>query len=147
MINVGGDETLTVRDKEGKVCPLKYLQVSEAKEMLGIYLAPDGNDRTQFLHLKKKIKKWIDFLSTGGLDWGTVWTALQTTIMKSISYALPATSFTETQIKKLLTPFVKVQVVLVILILFIKIGLEYISCHRCGCKTTLYMVLRYYSLN
>lgn len=29
------------------------------------------------------------------MDWGTVWTALCTTIMKSIAYTLPTTSFTE----------------------------------------------------
>ncbi len=56
MVDKGGDTELTVRDKDGNVCPLKYLQISEAKEMLGIYLAPDGNDKTQFSHLKKKIK-------------------------------------------------------------------------------------------
>ena len=108
MVDAGAEEELTVRDKDGNICPLTYLRVSESKEMLGIFLAPDGNDKAQLKKLKSKVHSWVEFLSTGGLDWGTVWTALRTTIMKSIAYALPATSFTEKQIKEILVPLYRV---------------------------------------
>ena len=108
MINSGESLTLKVRDKDRKLCDLQYLPISEAREMLGVYLAPDGNEVQEFNVLKAKIKKWTDFVLVGGLDWGTTWTALRTTIMKSLEYALPVTTFSEKQIKELLSPLYRV---------------------------------------
>ena len=40
-------QQLSLLWKDGNICPLTYLRVSEPKEMLGLFLAPDGNDKAQ----------------------------------------------------------------------------------------------------
>ena len=104
MNDAGEAVDLQVRDKDGKVWSLTYLSVSAAREMLGIRLAPDGNQDAELVAMQEKVRRWTDHIIQGGLDWGTTWVALKTTISKSLGYALPATSFSKQQIKSITTP-------------------------------------------
>ncbi len=81
-VDEGKGLNLRARDKTKSLRSLAYLTADTAKEMLGVYLSPDGNDSKQLGILVSKAKKWIDFLRVGGLDWGSTWIALKTTIMR-----------------------------------------------------------------
>ena len=107
-IDAGESLKLTARDKDKKFWDLTYLKGSTAKEMLGVYLSPDGNESKQLEVLVSKARTWIDFVRVGGLDWGSTWVALKTTIMKSLEYPLPATIFTKQQISSITGPLYNV---------------------------------------
>ena len=107
MFNASTHRNLTVRDKDKKTWSLPSLDHSDAKEMLGVFLAPDGNQEIQLSHLSAKAKEWMEFVRVGGLDWGSTWVALKTTIWKSLEYPLPATSFSESEITSITGPLYK----------------------------------------
>ena len=107
MVNGGEGHTLTVRDKDKNVCTLPNLPPTTAKQMLGVYLSPDGNESTQLSHLSDKAQKWMEFVRVGGLDWSSCWIALKTTIWKSLEYPLPATTFSKEDISSITGPLYK----------------------------------------
>ena len=82
MVNAGVDRELKVRDKDKKVWSLPNISQDKAKQMLGVFLSPDGNEEVQLEHLTDKAQKWIEFVWVGGLDWSSCWIALKTTIWK-----------------------------------------------------------------
>ena len=43
---------------------LKYLLANEAQSMLGVYLAPDGNNLKEIEYLKQKTTKWAELVRT-----------------------------------------------------------------------------------
>ena len=104
MIDAGKDTVLQVRDKNQKMQALTNLPLSEAKEMLGVFLAPDGNEKKAAEALTHKIAKWTTFISSGGLDWFSTWLALKNTIMKSLCYSLPALTLTPTVLEDIVKP-------------------------------------------
>ena len=93
-----------VRDKGKTQLPLTQLSLLEARETLGVWIAADGNWRTQTRKLKDKATTWGDKLAKGYLREADTTVALQTTITKSLAYALPATSLTKTQCKDIMSP-------------------------------------------
>ena len=95
---------LQVRDKDNKICNLQYTQASAAKEMVGVHLAPDGNEKAQLEALKKKASKWAQQMRCSPLDGHTIWTALHRTIIKGLEYPLAATTLTESQLDSVLSP-------------------------------------------
>jgi len=48
--------------------PIKQHQANDAQQILGIYLAPDGNNKTQLQILLSKTKAWVDKVQTGHLN-------------------------------------------------------------------------------
>ena len=107
MVNGGEGHELTVRDKDKKTWILPNLPPTKAKEMLGVFLSPDGNEEDQLNHLSEKAQKWMEFVRVGGLDWSSCWIALKTTIWKSLEYPLPATTFSKDQISTITGPLYK----------------------------------------
>ena len=53
MDNVLNDE-LNCKDKNGRQQHLNYIRADQAKEMLGVFLVPDSNNRQQIKEMKKK---------------------------------------------------------------------------------------------
>ena len=104
MMDASKDKQLIVRDKDRRFHSLQNLPISEAKEMLGVFLAPDGNEKQALQSLTNKVTTWTNFITNGGLDWFTTWQALQTTIIKSLSYSLPALTLTKKEIEDISKP-------------------------------------------
>ena len=46
-MNLGQEKFLEATNKSGENIPLLYLQANKAMSMLGMHLAPDGNDNDQ----------------------------------------------------------------------------------------------------
>ena len=95
---------LIVRNKDGVHEKLKYLTSDLAMEMLGVYLAPDGNEREQISQMRQKSELWGTYMQEGTLRDFEAWNALNTTILKSLEYPLVATSLCKKAIKHVLSP-------------------------------------------
>ena len=95
---------LTTRDKTGRRHVLPYLEVGEAKEMVGVHLAPDGNQDKQVEELAKKAQRWASYIKSAHLGHEATWTALQTTIIKSIEYPLVACTLSKEECITVMTP-------------------------------------------
>ena len=98
---------LKVRDKDGKQKILKYLPSDIAQEMLGVFIAPDGNQRKQFEVMRKKAETWGNYIGKGTLTPDVCWNALNTTIVKTLEYPLAATTFTKSELTKIIAPALK----------------------------------------
>ena len=83
---------------------LQYLEVGEAKEMVGVHLAPDGNQEKQVEELVKKAQSWASYIKSAHLGHEATWKALQTTIIKSIEYPLVACTLSKEECISVMTP-------------------------------------------
>ena len=97
-------EPLYVRNKQKEYQKLTQLEVHEARETLGVYIAANGNWKEQAIQLTRKAKQWGDKLRKGYLNPGDAMLALQTTITKSLEYCLPATTLTKKQCTDIIKP-------------------------------------------
>ena len=102
--DAGEERLLKVRDKDNKVESLTYLPNSEAKEMVGVLLAPNGNQSDQWTALHNKATEWAGKIRSSPLDSDAVWTAMQCSIIKGLEYPLAATTLSKVQLDKIMTP-------------------------------------------
>ena len=75
--------------------------------MLGVYLAPDGNNKEQIKQMKKKTTRLGEMVRTGHIDRKESWTALNAVAMKSIEYSLPALTLSEQECTQIMWPLLK----------------------------------------
>jgi hypothetical protein len=66
------------------------LEPDQAYETLGVFLAPYGNPTQQIAKLTAAVTTLVDNLRTGSLSRHDVWLALHSTILRTLSYPLPA---------------------------------------------------------
>jgi len=78
------------------------LEPCQAYETLGVYLAPDGNLDSQIEKMSKAVSTWVDGLRTGQLSKEEAWLALQSTILRTLYYPLPALHLSKAQCKSIL---------------------------------------------
>ena len=102
--NEGNQFQLKVRNKDGIEESLQYLPSNVAKEMLGVYIAPDGNETAQIKSMKDKSLTWAKHIKGGNLSKNAAWAALNTTILKSLEYPLAATTLSKGQLKSIVFP-------------------------------------------
>ena len=103
-IDEGSAFDLRVRNKNGIEESLKYLPGHEAREMLGVYIAPSGQQSKQIEEMKKKATAWGRLVTKGSLLHHEAWTTLNTTILKSLEYPLAATSLSKTDLRGVVAP-------------------------------------------
>ena len=89
-------------DKYNKLIDLEYLPATQGKKMLGVHLAPDGNNKLQFKKMKDKARELAGFARAGHIKQHEAWIALQTMAMKSLEYPLPALTMTEDECEKVM---------------------------------------------
>ena len=93
LIAVGGD---------GFQKELKRLSVQEAAEMLGIWMAPNG-DPSQLLEiLKKDTLVWADKIRNSSTNQEATWYALTKTLSPRLKYCLPVCTFSKKECKSLM---------------------------------------------
>jgi hypothetical protein len=95
---------LQVNDISDHRKTITRLEPHQACETLGVYLAPDGNLDAQFNKMFKAVNTWVDGLRTGKISKTEVWLALQSTILRTLYYPLPATRLTKSQCEAILSP-------------------------------------------
>jgi hypothetical protein len=98
---------LTIRDVSGSLrVPLERLEVSEARETLGVFIAMDGNQEQQTAELRLKANRWADRVRSGRLSHAEAWFSLNGCILKSLEYPLMATSLSEHQCNLIMQPII-----------------------------------------
>ena len=98
---------MLVNDIENNRKVVKRLEPHQAYETLGVYLAPDGNLNEQFQKMKKAATAWVNGLRTGNITKTEVWIALNSTIMQTLIYPLPALRLTRAQCEAILAPILR----------------------------------------
>jgi hypothetical protein len=109
-------EYTSIQDSPGEVCindihnvrkVLRRLEVHQAYETLGVFLAPDGNLTDQFNKMKSTAIQWSDGLHTGNIKRDEVWLALQSTTLLTLAYPLPALHLTKAQCEAIPSPILQ----------------------------------------
>ena len=98
------DFNFTVKDHNDTPCPLTTLSPSEGRCTLGVVLAPDGGHTDAIKYLKKKSETWAAYIKTGHISRLDAWQALDTTIVKTLRYPMPALCLTEKECNQIMSP-------------------------------------------
>ena len=96
--------SLSMPDNNQHEHSIKRLPADKAQRTLGVYLAPDGNNKAQLQILLEKTKTWADNSRTGHLNKVAAWLNLTSTILRQVYYVLPATTFTQAQCDTIMAP-------------------------------------------
>ena len=99
---------LQMKDTNGVQQTILRLQPNESEEGLGLQLPADGNQYNQLVNINKKTTKWIEGIKHSALTKKEVYISLMTSVSKTISYSLSATSFNEKELRQISTPVYKV---------------------------------------
>ena len=97
-------QMFTVKDHNDTRCQLDKLDSSAGKETLGVTLAPDGNNDQAIDQLHDKAKKWSDYITTGHLKATEARLALDSTIMRTLCYPLPALTLSHKECNRIMKP-------------------------------------------
>ena len=95
--------SISVKDSDGQTKVLQRLSSNEARRTLGVRLAPDGNNESEFEELKDKACLWADAVRSGHLPRRLVWESLNTTVLRSIQYSLPSTTLSFDQCRTIMS--------------------------------------------
>ena len=105
--NSNKDLTMSVNDSKGVSHSMELLQAHEAKEMLGIQLAPDGNHDLQLQSIKEKMNLFAEIIRTGHVNRHEAWMSLSMVTMKSLEYMMPAMHLSEKEYNDVMKPVLK----------------------------------------
>ena len=97
---------LIAHDNTGTPQTIKRLGISDAQEMLGVSLAPDGDKSEQIRSMREKAMLWATQVKAGFLSSSDVWTSMTTGIFKGLQYPLPALTLTYDECRSILTPVI-----------------------------------------
>ena len=95
---------MSIKNAEECLEQMKKLQPDCAKEMLGVRLAPDGNNKAQISAMKEKMKMFAENMRVGHVNKHEAWVNLTQIAMKSLEYMLPAMTITEDEYKSIMSP-------------------------------------------
>ena len=96
---------LTIRDVSGlNRVELDRLEVYEARETLGVFIAMDATQDTQEEEMLGTTHCWADRVRSGRLNHAEAWFSLNLCIMKTLEYPLMATSLSKAQCATIMQP-------------------------------------------
>ena len=107
-VDAGENLRLYADDVSGQRVELTYLPCSEASEMLGIWMAPDGNNKQLVSALKEISVDWSSKFQTSSTSSHVAWTALHSTISARLKYPLPASTLSQDECTSIMHPTFKV---------------------------------------
>ena len=97
----------TVKDANEQRQALSLVPANEARETLGVFLAPDGNESKQIEHLKSKVNHWSDKVRTNHISKYHASLAVSSTIYKTLEYSTPALTISAKQWTSIMSPLMK----------------------------------------
>jgi hypothetical protein len=106
--SAGEDSQMFAQDESGTKVSLQYLQPGVATKMLGVYMAPNGNNARQVNYMKGKTTEWANNIRRGNLTQTQTYIATVSTIWKTVEYPLTALDLTVNEIKSTIWPIHKV---------------------------------------
>lgn len=98
------DMDVLVKNHEHLRENLELINAHEGKEMLGMFLAPDGSLKEQLKEMKKKVTKWTAAIRSGNVPSHDAFNSIASTIMKTLEYPLCATTYTRRECANLVKP-------------------------------------------
>ena len=98
------DAELLIKDFEGHSKTLRLLEPTESQKMLGVWLAPDGNNRRQIEEMRLVSTKWSEQIRTGAISPSDAWQALSLALIKKLEYPLVALTLTEKECQYIMAP-------------------------------------------
>ena len=112
-------------NKTRKIIPLCYIKSNEAMFILGVYLAPDGNNKDQVKYMHKNPTSWAISIIVGGVQQNKSWKALKSATLQTMKYPLSDMTLNKKECKHIIQPIVN-------------FGLT-----KAGISSTLHTVVRY----
>lgn len=85
---------------------VRRININQAEETLGVWIAPDGNTNTQFQKLLDKALLWADQMRAGLIKKEESWIALTSTIWRTLCYPLNALNLTVEQCERIMSPVI-----------------------------------------
>ena len=85
----------TLTDKDGNCHPLVRLEVSEGRKSLGVYIAVDGNEKSQKEYLIGMARTYAEQIHTSQTTPDTAMYTYKPCFLKAIEYSIQVTNFTE----------------------------------------------------
>ena len=76
----------------------------QADKILGVFIAPDGNTSAERGYLRGHSERLAELTRTGLLPRRLAWQSFQTTILRSLSYPLAATTLSEEDCRFIMAP-------------------------------------------
>ena len=98
------EASLRIKSVTGQLEDLRLLSPFEAQKMLGVWLAPDGNNTKQIAEMRDITTKWAEKVRTGTIDKRDSWQALTKTVLKKLEYPLVALNLTEKECRHIMAP-------------------------------------------
>ncbi len=80
------------------------LDTSDARQTLGVRLAPDSNNKAEFLHLQEETLTWKQHMLTAKLSRSAADCGIQQVLMPKLCYPLVVMTFTEAQCIGIMQP-------------------------------------------
>ena len=99
---------LTIRDSDGKACALERLDVHEARETLGTWIAMDGTQDAQYEALENKILSWGNKIRGQALSRTESFLSLRTSLSMSLQYPLAACTIKRSDLRGLTRLLMKI---------------------------------------
>lgn len=101
------NDTVTMQDQNLSVLPLERIKVHDGRRALGVRLAGDGNNRDEALFLTDKCRNWATKLRSARFPRRLARSAFFSTIFRSLSYPLAATTFSKKEAEQITKPLIK----------------------------------------
>jgi len=95
---------LKVPDDTGKLEEIPQVRVSEARCTLGVHLAPNGNDNTEYQYLLEVSQQWQSSMATTKVMHSAVEFWIWQMILQKLVYPLVMTTFTKQQCVDIMHP-------------------------------------------
>jgi len=98
---------LMMYDDAGARVEVPHCHTNEAHRTLGVMLAPDDNNKGQVARMMSTAQKFGDNVRVGFIRGYDILHALNSTVMRSLIYALPAVTLLEEECTKIMVPILK----------------------------------------
>ena len=106
--NAGENRQLFAHDAENRRSALRNLSPSQATKMLGVYMAPDGNNTKQVEYMRGKAAVWGANILAGNLTQTQTYLATVSTIMKTLEYPLVTLDLSQEELRSITWPALKI---------------------------------------
>ena len=94
-------------DDEGARVDVPHCHTNEVHRILGVMLAPDETNKGQVARIKETAIKFGDNFRAGFIREYDILHALNSTVMKSLIYALPAVTLQEEECTRIVAPILE----------------------------------------
>jgi len=93
-----------VPDENSQPTTIPQLHPSEARQTLGVRLAPDGNNSEELQYLRDIAKSWHTLMSRAKVTHAAAEFGLRQVILRKLEYPLMATTFTHAECNTIMSP-------------------------------------------